>query len=493
VGPDEYGEHDGLGLAELIARGEVSAAEVLELARARARAVNPQINAIVTWMDEVADARVSGPTSGPFGGVPFLLKDLQQQYAGWPSAGGCRALAGLPAARHATVVERWLAAGVVVFGKTNTPEFGAKAITEAELYGPARNPWNLGHTPGGSSGGAAAAVAAGILPVAAASDGGGSIRIPAACCGLFGLKPGRGLIPSGPLVSEALHGLATHGVISRSVRDTAAMLDALAGPEPLSAYRPAALERPLRQELEREPPSLRIGFLHSSAINPSPHAEAVAAVRDAATLLEELGHRVEEVPAPHDDAALARDFLTIWFANAACEVAEVKRVTGSGDSGFEQDTLIMAALGRATAAPALSAALARRDEHIAALARFHADYDLLLTPTLAEPPPRIGALATPARLRPVASLLLRTGTTAVLKRMGLVDSMISENLGWVPFTQLANLTGRPAMSVPLHWTADGLPLGVQFVAPLGGEPSLVRLAGQLERARPWRERRPPRS
>ncbi len=490
VRTDEYAAHDGLALAGLVAGGEVTPAELLDLARERARAVNPGINAVVRWMDDVAAARVADQLAGPFGGVPFLLKDLQQQYAGVPSAGGCRALAEVPAEAHATVVERWLEAGVVIFGKTNTPEFGAKAVTEALLYGPARNPWNPEHTPGGSSGGAAAAVAAGILPVAGASDGGGSIRIPAACCGLFGLKAGRGLIPAGPAASEPLHGMTTAGVISRSVRDTAAMLDALAGPDPVSPYAPARLARPLSEELEREPGRLRIGFLQTSAINPSPHTEAIAAVRDAATLLEGLGHHVEEVAAPHDDATLARDFLTIWFAHVAGQVAEVKRLTGSDDSGFEQDTLVMAALGRATSAPALDAALERRHEHIAALARFHAEHDLLLTPTLAEPPPRIGALDTPAALRPVASLLLRTGAAGLLKRAGVVDSTISDSLGWVPFTQLANLTGRPAMSVPLHWTPDGLPLGVQFVAPLEGEGMLLRLAAQLERARPWWERRP---
>jgi amidase len=486
----EYAVHDGLALAGLVARREVSAAELLEAARSRARQVNPRINAIVRWMDAVADERAGGPLSGPFAGVPFLLKDLYQEYAGWPSAGGCRALSGQPAPGHATVVERWLAAGLVVFGKTNTPEFGAKAVTEAKLYGPARNPWALQRTPGGSSGGAAAAVAAGIVPVAGASDGGGSIRIPAACCGLFGLKAGRGLIPSGPRTSEPLYGLTTHGVISRSVRDTAAMVDVLAGGEAVSAYAPATLERPLLDEVGREPGRLRIGFLSRSAINPQPHAEAVAAVRNAAALLETLGHDVEEVSPPHDDAALARDFLTIWFAHVAATVAEIKRLTGSDDYGFEQDTLVMAALGRGASGPELTIALERRHEYIAALARFHADYDLLLTPTIADIPPTIGSLDTPALLRPVASLLLRTGTSGLLSRVGVVDKMISDNLGWVPFTQLANLTGRPAMSVPLHWTADDVPIGVQFVAPLRGEGTLLRLAAQLEQARPWSERRP---
>jgi amidase len=487
---DEYASYDGLGLAELVARKEVSAGELLETARSIMRQVNPRVNAIVRSMDEIADARVQEPLSGPFAGVPFLLKDLYQEYAGLPSAGGCRALANHPAPGHATVVERWLNAGLVIFGKTNTPEFGAKAITEALLYGPARNPWNLERSPGGSSGGAAAAVAAGILPVAGASDGGGSIRIPAGCCGLFGLKAGRGLIPAGPRASEPLYGLTTNGVISRSVRDTAAMLDLLAGPEPVSAYAPARPERPFTDELDRPPGQLRIGFLHTSATNPKPHAEAASAVNDAARLLESIGHQVEPISPPYDDAALARDFLTIWFAHVAATVAEVKHVTRSDDSGFELDTLVMAGLGHGTRADELSAALERRHDHIAALARFHSSYDLLLTPTLADLPPKVGAFELPGVLQSAASLLVRTGTSGLLKRVGVVDKMISDNLGWVPFTQLANLTGRPAMSVPLHWTADGVPLGVQFVAPLGGEATLLRLAAQLEQAQPWAGRRP---
>lgn len=486
----DYAAHDGLALAELVARRETTAAELLHVAQTRARAVNPRVNAVVRWMDGIALERSAEPLEGPFAGLPFLLKDLGQEYAGLASASGCRALAWTPAAAHATVVQRWLDAGVVVFGKTNTPEFGAKGITEAELYGPARNPWDLSRTPGGSSGGTAAAVAAGIVPVAGASDGGGSIRIPAACCGLFGLKPGRGLVPSGPASSEPLHGAATDGVISRSVRDSAAMLDLIGGPDAVSAYAPARPQRPLLEEVGREPGRLRIGFVSASAINPNPHPQAVAAVQDAARLLEQLGHDVEPVTTPYDDAALARDFLTLWFVYVAYEVAEVKRLTGCGDDGFEQDTLVMAALGRRVSGVEHCAALERRQEHVAALARFHASYDLLLTPTLAEPPPRIGQFDTPRALRPIASLLLRTGTAGVLTKLGVIDRMVDDNLGWVPFTQLANLTGRPAMSVPLYWTPGGLPLGAQFVAPLGGEGLLVQLAAQLEEARPWADRRP---
>lgn len=486
----EYADYDALGLAELIASKQVTAAEVVEAARSRARDVNPGINAIVRRMDDQADARLREPLDGPFAGVPFLLKDLGQEYAGVPSSFGSRSLANVPAVEHSTIVRRWLAAGLVVFGKTNTPEFGAKGVTEPELFGPARNPWDRNRTPGGSSGGAAAAVAAGIVPVAGASDGGGSIRIPAACCGLFGLKAGRGLIPHGPAFGEPLEGAATDGVISRSVRDTAAMLDVLAGPDATVPYGPAMPDGPFLDEVGREPGRLRIGFHVGAAINPSPHPSAVTAVSEAAQLLEQLGHEVEAVPAPFDDAALARDFLTLWFTNAANLVAQIKRQTGADDDAFEQDTLIMAALGARTTGAEYVAALQRRHDHVRGLAAFHERYDLLLTPTLAEPPPLIGQFDTPRALRPLATALLKTRSTAILKRLGVVDTMIKDNLGWVPYTQLANLTGRPAMSVPLHWTASGVPLGVQFVAKIGGEGLLLRLASQLEQARPWAQRRP---
>jgi amidase len=486
----EYAAHDGLGLAQLIAERQVTAEEVVQAAQDRAREVNPRINAIVRWMDADAQTRLSEPLSGPFAGVPFLLKDLGQEYAGVPSSYGCRALAQVPATEHATVVQRWLDAGLVVFGKTNTPELGAKGVTEPALFGAARNPYDLTRTPGGSSGGSAAAVAAGIVPVAGASDGGGSIRIPSACCGLFGLKAGRGLIPYGPGAGEPLHGAATNGVISRSVRDSAAMLDILAGPDATVPYAPATPTGPFLDEVGRDPGRLKIGFHTSSAINANPHPSAIAAVSEAAKLLESLGHDVEPVAAPYDDAALARDFLNIWFVHAAWEVAEIQRLTGAGRDGFELDTLMMAALGRAISSVDHCAALERRHEHVRGLAEFHQHYDLLLTPTLATPPPRIGQLDAPRALQPIARLLLRTRTAGLLPRLGIVDKMISDNLGWVPYTQLANLTGRPAASVPLHWTADGLPLGVQFVAAPGGEALLLRLASQLEEAQPWAQRRP---
>lgn len=486
----EYVERDGLGLAERVRGGEVSAAELLEVARARADRINPMINAIGTRLDERAAERAAGPLDGPFAGVPFLLKDLHQHLAGVPTTAGSRALAGRPVAETSTVVQRWQDAGLVIFGKTTTPEFGSKGITEAALFGPTRNPWDLDRTPGGSSGGSAAAVAARIVPVAAASDGGGSIRIPAACTGLVGLKAGRGLVPFGPVDSEPLNGLATSGVVSRSVRDTAAMLDVLAGPDAVSAFAPALPDRPLLERLEEAPGPLRIGYFTRAALRPTPHPEAVRAVEGAAALLTSLGHEVEEIAPPHDDAQLGRDFLTIWCVHQAIEIERIKRDTGCGDEGFELDTRLLAALGRAVGGVKLQAADERRSKHIAALARVHETYDLVLTPTLGEPPIRIGSLETPALLQRLSELLLRTRTTRLMRVGGVVDQILERNLAWVPYTQLANITGRPAISLPLHWTPEGLPMGVQLIGRLRSEELLLRLARQLELAAPWAERRP---
>lgn len=484
---DDYPNHDAVSLAALVREGQVTPAELLEAAQDRLAQVNPRLNAVVREVDPPA-----GASDGPFAGVPFLIKDLHQDLAGTPTSAGSRSMAAVPAAETSTVVQRWLDAGLVVFGKTNTPEFGAKGITEPDLFGAARNPWNTGHTPGGSSGGAAAAVAAGIVPCAGASDGGGSIRIPASACGLFGLKPSRGLIPAGPSRAEGLGGTATDGVISRSVRDTAAMLDVLAGPTPLSPYLAAGPRTPFADEAGRDPGRLRVALCTASAINPAPHPEAVAAARAAGDLLDELGHDVVELATqPFDDAALARDFLTSWFVSCAHAMAECRAVSGAGDAAFELDTRTMAALGRATSSVDLVRAIERRHEHTRRLAGFHESYDLLLTPTTATPPPRIGAFTAPAPLRAAQRALLAAGAAGLLRHTPVVERMISDNLGWVPYTQLANLTGRPAMSVPLHWTADGLPIGSQFVGRLGADDTLVRLAGQLERARPWAGRRPP--
>jgi Asp-tRNA(Asn)/Glu-tRNA(Gln) amidotransferase A subunit family amidase len=482
---ETYRAYDATGLAKLVADKQVSAAELLTTAQERASAVNPRINAIVRDVP----ASTVNDLSGPFAGVPFLIKDLGQDYAGLPTSAGSRALMSLPAAEHATIVQRWIDAGLVIFGKTNTPEFGAKGITEPVAWGPARNPWDLRRSPGGSSGGSAAAVAAGIVPCAGASDGGGSIRIPAACCGLVGLKPGRGLTPSGPAAAEFMHGASVEGVVSRTVRDTAAMLDVISGGEPWGPYAPAVPAASFASCVGADPGKLRIGVRVPSAINPAPHPEAATAVAATVDALSELGHHVDELPqAPFDDAALARDFLLAWFVYAAWELAEAKRLTGAGDELFERETLIMAALGRATSSVDYVDAVQRRHEHTRRLSTYFESYDLLLTPTLAKLPPMIGEFELPVVLEHAVDALIKTRTSSLLRYTKIVDDMVDKNLGWVPYTQLANLTGRPAISLPLHWTAEGLPLGVQFVAPLAGEQLLLKLAAQLEQAVPWADR-----
>ncbi len=491
---DEYQAHDALALADLVARGVVSARQVLDAAMARADAVNPTLNAVVRRQDEDARAAAAGPLSGPFAGVPFLTKDLFQEIAGVPCSYGSRAMASHPAPQDSDVVRRWRQAGLVIFGQTNTPEFGAKNVTEPDFWGASRNPWDTARTPGGSSGGSAVAVAAGIVPVAGASDGGGSIRIPAGSCGLFGFKAARGRVSMGPLVSEGLFGAAVQGVVSRSVRDSAAMLDVLQGPEAHSPYwMPASDQLPegsYLNAMKRPPRPLRIGFSTASPLGTPVDPQAVAAVEDAARLLSSLGHHVEPAEPAIDGMALSKDFLQAWFCLQAVLVAEVRRQTGAPITAFETDTRIMAALGSGTSGLDLVSGHMRWHTYTQALADFHGRHDLWLTPTLNGPALPIGQNATPRHLELGSRLLLAVGAAGLLRHTNLLEDLIHQTLAWTPYTQVANLTGRPAMSVPLYWTPQGLPLGVQFVGPLDSEAWMLQLAAQLEEARPWFQRRP---
>lgn len=492
---DEYLEHDAVGLASLIADGQVTAREVLEAAIERADAVNPTINAInVPMYTQARRHAAANPPAGPLSGVPFLIKDLRQDYAGLPTSQGNAALRHAPVLQHAEVVRRWLDAGLVIFGKTNVPEFGAKSVTEPTTFGITRNPWNLSHTPGGSSGGSAAAVAAGVVPAAGASDGGGSIRIPAAWTGLFGLKPGRGRVPDGPNAGEILHGASVNGVLTRTVRDSAALLDVMAGHERTGAVPIQMPSRPYREEVGRDPGRLRIAFTDRTPVGHRPiHPEAAAAVRNAANLLAGLGHDVTQDEPSYDGAQFAEDFFVLWYARIAAAVATVKELTGCGDEAFEPDTLVMAAVGRSRSAAEYARCQDRWHDYSRKLADFHARFDLLLTPTVAVPPPKIGTLGlSPSRERAVR-MALQTHTARLLTPLAFrpILRLSTRYLAMTPFTPLANVTGRPAMSVPLHWTGSGLPLGVQFVAPPGGEDVLLRLAGQLEATQPWAQRRPP--
>jgi amidase len=486
----EYRRFDAVGLAGLVARGDVSPADLLDVAIARAEKVNGRLNAIVHPMYDLARRRAAGELEGPFAGVPFLIKDLGQDYEGLPTGSGSRAMRDHVAPSHSMVVERWLAAGLVIFGKTSTPELGTKGVTESVATGPTRNPWNLAHTPGGSSGGSAAAVAAGIVPVAGASDGGGSIRIPAACCGLVGLKPGRGLLPAGPRNGEHLQGAATDGVVSRTVRDSAAMLDVLTSEPDLGGpYVTARPDVAYAELARRDPGKLRIGYVTDSPIGTKVSPEAVAAVKNSAELLTKLGHDVQPVDLPVDGRQVGQDFLTMWAAQIAATVLEIRELTGASLKEFEVDTRLFAAASMP--ATKYIAANRRWNVHTRALATFHEEYDLLLTPTLAVPPVKIGELDPPRLLLAFGELLLNLKLAGLLTRTKIWADTVLGNLAPVPYTQLGNLTGRPAISLPLYRTPQGLPLGVQFVAGIGGEGMLLSLATQLESERRWADEEPP--
>jgi len=489
----DYVKHDAVGLASCVARGEVTAGELLALALGQSERAQPKTNAICRMMESEARAQLKKPLMGPFAGVPFLIKDIAQDYAGLPTSAGSRALLAHVAAAHAHSVRCHLAAGLVIFGKTNLPELGLKGVSDSQTFGRTCNPWNVAHTPGGSSGGSAAAVASGVVPMAAGNDGGGSIRIPAACCGLFGLKPSRGLISFGPATGEYWFGATSEGVISRSVRDTATALDAIAGGEPGDPFVAAPSGETYAQAMARDPGHSRIGFTVTSPIGTDVHPEAKKAVENAAALLRRLGHEVEEAAPDIDGGALAKAFLHIYFGQVAAAVSQaIEKGAKRGD--FELLSRVLATLGGATSAGALTTQLLKWNDFARALARFHQRYDMLLTPTLAHPPIRHGQGDPSAAEQTLLNLLDRAGVLGWLTRWGLIDSTIDkiarDSLQYVPFTQLANLTGTPAMSVPLHWTSAGLPLGVQFVARWGDEARLLQLAHQLEAAQPWFDRLP---
>jgi amidase len=492
-GFEEYTHYDGLGLADLIRRREVAAAEVCEAAIAAIQQVNPRINAVVQPMFDLARRQLDTPLpAGPFAGVPFLLKDLLSAYAGVPLTCGSKALRDFVPDHDSELVRRYKQAGLVILGKTNTPEFGLVAYTEPELFGPTRNPWDPQRTPGGSSGGAAAAVASGMVPLAGGGDGGGSIRIPACYCGLFGLKPSRGRVPTGPDFSELWQGAAIEHVISRSVRDSAAALDAVQGPDAGAPYIIAPPERPFLEEVGRDPGRLRIAFSTRAPIDCSIHPEYEKAVLQTAILLHRLGHEVEEAAPELDGMALAKSYFAMNFAEVAAEIDEISRALGRPltRKDVEITTWTLGALGHYESAFTLVKGRQLWGQAARVMGRFHERFDLFMTPTVAQLPARIGALK-PSRLEEAALGTIHTLRLArLLRRSGVIEKLAMENLARTPFTQLANFTGQPAMSLPLHWSSDGLPCGVQFMAPNGGEAVLLRLAGQLEKECPWFGRRP---
>lgn len=467
----DYGKYDGLGLAELVRTKQVSATELLDEAIARTDKIDPQINAVVVRHDDYARKQIAdGLPGGPFTGVPFLLKDLDM-LAGTRTTFGASVYADNVSDHDGTLAQRFLASGVTIFGKSSSPEFGLMPTTETRLHGPTRNPWNLAHSSGGSSGGAGAAVAARILPVAHASDGGGSIRIPASACGVFGLKPTRARNPLGPDRGEGWGGFSCGHVVSISVRDSAAMLDALHGPEPSSPYVAPPPERPFLEEVGRDPGKLRIAFTDRSPTGDAIDPEIAAAVRDVATMLARLGHHVEE-RAPKLPADPTAVMAAIVGANTALSVRLAEQRFGREltERDFEHLTLAMAHNAEHTSATDYVAAQLDGFQISRALADFFAGCDVFLAPTLCLPPVRLGELDTMAGDLSTISPLLRR---------------------YMPGTAMFNMSGQPAMSVPLAWNAAGLPLGMMFAGRFGDEATLFRLAAQLEQERPWKDKQPP--
>ena len=490
--PEEYRQYDAIGLADLIRTSQVCAAEVLEAAIAVAEQANPVINGICIPLFEQARAQVLNQSviSSPFAGVPFLVKDLAQDIAGVPTTGGSRALRKQVPIRDAEYVRRCRLAGLVLMGKTTTPELGLKAVTESHLWGPTRNPWDRTRTPGGSSGGAGAVVAAGIVPMAGANDGGGSIRIPAAYTGLFGLKPSRGRVPSGPQAGEHWTGASADHVISRSVRDSAAMLDILAAPMAGDPFEIRPPQRPYRDEVGRPVEPLRIGYFTESPYGTPVDKTCIEAVEATARLLTDLGHRVEPAQPSYDGEQLAQCYLTLYFGEVAATLSRAADELGARPQDFELDVQVLGLIGQALPLADYVRARQRWNTFARALAAFFGQYDLYLCPTTAQMPARIGELDMPAHMKMAAKVMLRLQAGSVALRSGMVSQLALESLARTPFTQLANLTGTPAMSVPLHWSEEGLPVGVHFGAAFGREDLLIRLAAQLEQVRPWQQRRP---
>ena len=474
--PDELARLDGLAQAQLVASGECTPGELVEAAIERIERVDPRLGSVIVRLFERARAEAASPAlpHGPFRGVPLLLKDLGCPVAGVTTFAGSKFLRdrGWRAPEDSVLAERLRAAGFVFLGKTNTPELGLSPTTEPASFGPTRNPWNPERIVGGSSGGSAAAVAAGLVAIAHAGDGGGSIRNPAGACGVVGLKPSRGRTSLGPALGEGWSGCVTEHVITRSVRDSAAVLDCVAGPangDPYAAPPPA---RPYLAEVGRDPGRLRIGCFAKNA-EIAPHAEAEAAVANAARLLAALGHAVEDAHPPAlDEREWGSGVATIVAASVARELADFERATGDRvtPEDVEPATWAMAERGRALGAA----------EYLHVLDQLHAfgrrlrsfwrelpgetGFDVLLTPTMAEPAPPIGSLR---------------------------GAGVERILQLVPYTMPYNVSGQPAIGLPLHWSPDGLPVGIQLVAAYGREDLLLRLAAQLEQAQPWRDRRPP--
>jgi amidase len=491
---NDFSSFDAVALGELVRRREVQPAELVEAAIERIERLNPRLNAVVATLYDQALAQARGPLpASPVSGVPMLLKDLLSAIAGVPFTSGSRLYRNLVPDYDAELVQRYRRAGLLIVGKTSTPEFGLLPVTEPVLFGACRNPWDTRRTPGGSSGGAAAAVASGMVPVAHGGDGGGSIRIPASCCGVFGLKPSRGRNPVGPDASEHWLGLAVEHVLTRSVRDSAALVDVSAGPEVTSPYWAPAHERPFLDEVGVAPGKLRIAVSLKPQVSGKVHPDCESALWDAAALCRELGHEVEEASPEIDPDRFAHAFFTVICSSVAAGIERGAHAHGRRPARDEIEvaTWLAGLLGAELSAGHAIAALQTlqdisRDTH-----RFFQRYDVLLTPTLGSPPLRIGELEPRGAEALAHRTIVNLGLGSILKLKRVIQATVDRVFEFIPFTPLANATGQPSMSVPLFWNAAGLPIGTLFTGRLGDEATLFRLASQLEMARPWANRKPP--
>ncbi|HSM94867.1 MAG TPA: amidase family protein [Rhizomicrobium sp.] len=468
----EYGKHDGLGLGTLVREKQVSALELVDEAIARAERINPKINAIIFKAFDVArDTAKKAVPDGPFSGVPMLLKDMRAGAIGMPTRSGSRLMPPILADHDATLVRRYRAASLVPLGKTNVPEFGILPVSESKLYGAARNPWNTEHTPGGSSGGSAAAVAAGIVPLAHATDGGGSIRIPASCCGLVGLKVSRGRITQGPDNADSTAGLSVDNCVTRTVRDTAAMLDLSCPPDLSDPYFAPAPQGSYLEGIGSEPRRLKIAVATSNYRGAPFHPDVAEAMQKTVKLCEQLGHVVEEAKPALDSEEMTTAFMTLWATATAFGVETLAFMTKQKPSLENIEGLTMGLYERGKTIPAVRQIWAQQTLYRIAriMGKFHEQYDLWLTPTLAQPP-------------------LRIGTIDIDEQD--VEAAFAPIIDYVPFTATQNATGQPAINLPMHWNKANLPIGVQFVARSGDEMTLLKLAAQIEAAQPWFDKYP---
>jgi amidase len=485
---EEYRKHDALGLAELVRNKAVSPKELLDLAVARAEAVNPKINAIIHPLYDYAAAMIDKiPANAPFAGVPTVIKDLALHVENTPLESGTRAAKGFISKKDGEYVKRYRSAGLLFMGKSNTPEFGLTPWTEPQSYGPSRNPWNQAYTTGGSSGGSAASVAAGIVPIATAADGGGSIRIPAACCGLVGLKPSRGRIPLGDFTLDAWSGAVVEGCVSRTVRDTAAFMDAMQGPMAGSHYRfPQSTS--FMDAIAQAPRKLRIGFSTQHPLDHKIDPENAAAIQKTLQVLQSLGHEVEEVPLPINRENLLRDFMIMVFAETSAMVREIKAEFPNFDTRkMEYNTQVSANMGKYYNGQEVSFRRRNWNKLAYQMGVFHQKYDLLLTPVLGQHPIKIGDLGNSPTEDRLLSLVLSLGLDRFVPQ-SMIDKLGDKSLGYIPYPPLANMTGQPAISLPMHWSAAGVPVGVMFTAPFADEQTLLQLAQQLQDVERWQDK-----